>query len=435
MTRHADAPPDLTTRSLLRNGPFVRLTLSLFLLRLGTGMTTVGLPLLVLDRYGLGLDVGLALGIRFLPNIFLGAAVGHITDRYDPRRVAVYSALASAAVVALFPFTTAMWQIQVLAFLVGLSFMFGVPTRMALRPAVMPSGSELRGNSLLVTSERLTSFLGPATAGPIVAFAGIGWLFGVEAVTAVLAAVLLLGLPPVPRPDAAAGSPPAGPGDAPAPTGGRRSVGRVAWDLVRRVLITSPRELAGLVRRDRLMLALTVTAFTYVAAVSLGRVFLTAFETERWPDSGAFAYALAAMGVGGVLGGLLGGRLGRLPAGWLYLLANVVEGLCWLVMPLAGSVVVLIGLTFVAGVLESVATVVFFAEVQRRLPASHMGRYYAGLVPLTDLFVAIGFIGGAPAVGLLGLGWSAVLITLLMAVPVLAFTRSFVRVSPAGGPP
>src|SRR5699024_12607516 len=86
--------------------------------------------------------------------------------------------------------------------------------------------------------------------------------------------------------------------------------------------------------------------------------------------------------------------------------------------------VVAITLLVVTGIFASVATVVFFAEVQKRLPNSFSGRYYAMLLPLSDAAQMFGFLFGGLVV-LAGVAWAAGTIWAVMALPVLAFTAFF----------
>ncbi|MFF4457523.1 MFS transporter [Streptomyces goshikiensis] len=415
---------------LLRNPAALRLVGSLFILELGSAMTTVGLPLLVMQRYGLGLEVGFTLAARFLPNILLGALAGQIVDRYDPRRVAMFAALGSGLVVALFPLTTAMWQIQLLALAIGVGYMFSFPATMALRPQVIPQGSELEGNGLIVTAERVPKLIGPALAGPIAAGLGIGWLFCAEAATAVAAAALLLRLPLYERPAAEAPSAPAAPAESAAPAAGAARPGPAglrwlaAWA---RALAGGARELVHMVKDDGRLSSLTVTAFTYMVALGLGRTFLAAYSLEEFEGVPAMlGYLLAAMGLGGACGALLTARLRGWNQGWVYILGNALEGVCWIALIWTGSWVVALALLFVAGVFESIASVVYFAEVQKRLPTQLTGKYYATLVPLSDVFLVGGTVAGGLLVGVAGIGWSAALVGLAMAVPVLLLVSRLV---------
>jgi hypothetical protein len=77
-------------------------------------------------------------------------------------------------------------------------------------------------------------------------------------------------------------------------------------------------------------------------------------------------------------------------------------------------------------VFESIASVVYFAEVQKRLPAELTGRYYATLVPMSDVFLVAGTVAGGALVATAGIAWSATLVGLAMAVPVLLLVTRLV---------
>lgn len=393
---------------MLKTPGALRLIASLFVLELGSAMTTVGLPLLVIRQYGIGLEAGATLAVRFLPNILLGPLAGQIVDRHDPRKVAMTAALASGLIAALFPFTTAMWQIQALALAIGVGYMFSFPATMALRPHVIPQGSELEGNGLIVAAERIPKLLGPALAGVTAAGLGLNALFGVEAVTAAGAALLLVGLPRAARAVAAG----------PADTATSRD-GRANWLAIwLRSLVQGAASLTRMVRGDARLASLTLTAFTYMIALGLGRTFLASYAWEHFAGVPAmFGYLLAAMGFGGAVGAVVAARFRGWNQGLVYLLGNVLEGLCWVALCVAGNAVVALALLFVAGVFESIASVVYFAEVQKRLPVELNGRYYATLVPLSDVFLVVGTtVGGAAAA--VGVAWSGILVGAAMALPV-----------------
>ncbi|MFC6937270.1 MFS transporter [Actinomadura yumaensis] len=100
--------------------------------------------------------------------------------------------------------------------------------------------------------------------------------------------------------------------------------------------------------------------------------------------------------------------------------------MCWLLLPFTPGFASACALMVVAGVLESAATVVFFAEVQIRLPDSFSGRYYAMLLPLTDACMLLGAVVGGTVV-LAGLPWAAVVICLAMAAPIVLLGRLFLQ--------
>ncbi|MEU0688736.1 MFS transporter [Streptomyces uncialis] len=400
------------------------LFLSIFFIELGAAMTAVALPLLLLDHYGISASSGLAFAARLIPGVLVGPVAGDAIARFDPRRVAVVSALGSAAVIALMPWTTELWQIQVLSLLAGIGHMFAGPARLALRPLVLKEGEELAGNGVLVTVERLPILVGPPLAGILIAGAGFHVAFLAEAVACLAAAGLVLLVPASPlgsllRPQDA--SPPDGQG--PRPGGKLLTAARH----LRGAYTTGVRGMLTAVTRDRFLLGLTLTGFTYVAAMAVGRMFLLRLAADSFGGQpGFYGYLLGAMAVGAVLGGVLVGRLTRLRSGLLYILGNTVEAALWVLAVHVPSATTVLILLFLVGVTESVATAVFFAEAQRRLPASLAGHYYAALIPLTDACALIGAVAGASltATTLVGASYT---VGALIALPVLLTAPWYLR--------
>ncbi|MCW5252465.1 MULTISPECIES: MFS transporter [unclassified Streptomyces] len=421
-----DPAVPLRSRALSRNALF----LSIFLIELGSAMTAVALPLLLLDRYGITASAGLAFAARLIPGVLLGPVVGDSVARWDPRRVAAVSALGGAVVIALMPWTSALWQVQVLGLLVGISHMFAAPARLALRPLVLKEGEELAGNGFLITVERLPVFVGPPLAGILVAAAGFHVAFLAEAVTCLAAAGLVLLVPASPvgsllRPHD--GREPGGSGHRRRPGGALLAAGRH----LRRAYAAGVHGMAAAVARDRFLLGLTLTGFTYVGAVSVGRMFLLGLAADSFPGhSGFYGYLLGAMAIGAVVGGVLVGRLVRFHSGVLYIVGNVVEAVLWVSLVHVSSAPLALALLFLAGITESVATAVFFAEAQSRLPAHLAGHYYAALIPLTDACSLVGAVLGASltAASLLG---ASVTIAALIALPVLLSAPWYLRTAGA----
>jgi MFS family permease len=205
--------------------------------------------------------------------------------------------------------------------------------------------------------------------------------------------------------------------------------------ILRRLFLDNPRDLFAIIRGDKMVFGLTLTAFTYVFVVGLNSVFVPAFARIRFPEiHGMLGYLIAAMGLGGAVGGILAGRLTRFSPGLMYILGNVLEAVCWLFLLLAHQPVLAIGLLVVGGILESVATAVYMAEVQSRFTERELTHYYSMLLPTNDVFVLL----GATVAGLLvapdRLGVSVVVIAAVMAVPILILTRTFFTPRPQRAP-
>ena len=375
------------------------LAISLFALRFGSMMTAVGLPLLVLHRYGAGLNAGVTLALEVLPNVVFGPAVGDLVDRSDPRRYAIAGPLLAAPFIGLLTVTDAMWQIQVLALLIGVGYLVGLPARMVLRNTVIVPGAEAQGNGVLQAAQRLPTLLGPALAAVLVPI-GYSVLFIVDAASAVASALVLLALPATVRPARAAAS-------------------------LRRVFTESVPAVVRTVAADRALSALTITSMTYVYAVGMTRLYLAAYTLGRFPhEPGLFGLLTAAMGAGAVVGSMATARLVKVPQGLLFLLVNLVESACWLSVMLFYNALPAALVMVLAGFCESVGTVVFWAEAQTRLPRDFSGRFFGMLVPATDACTLLGTVtAGVVVAG--GVTVAACIIAAAMAVPILALCPLF----------
>lgn len=82
----------------------------------------------------------------------------------------------------------------------------------------------------------------------------------------------------------------------------------------------------------------------------------------------------------------------------------------------------------IAGFVEAVPTVIFFAEVQRRLPSNFGGRYFAIVMPLWDACIILGtaIAGVFVVTGLLTLGLT---IFLVQAIPVVLLLRPLLLIT------
>ncbi|GAA1974863.1 MFS transporter [Catenulispora subtropica] len=381
---------------------------SLFLVDLGAAMVAIALPLLLVREYGVSFAVGLTFAIGVLPRIVAAPLLGNLLIRYDPRRIAIVGALGSAPLTALIPVTDRMWQFQLLNLAVNIFGAVAEPSRLALRAATIEAGEEFRGNGLFIAAERVPRVLGPGLVG-ILTGLGVGpdWSFSFPTAFAVAAALLVLRVPAAKRPDRA---------DAERRGFLATTVGNL------RLLVTTA---SG----DRFVAALTLTAFPYVAASSIARIMLLTMAQTRFAGHpGLFGWLLGAISLGAVLGALLSGRVSRIDYGTLYIAGNLIEAAVWLGLTTVHNPYVALVAVFLTGILEAAPTVVFFAEVQRRLRPELLGYFYAAVMPLIDAALTGGYLLGGALIhhGVTLSGWC---VAVLIAVPVLATVRWY-RVPP-----
>ena len=84
----------------------------------GTGAGTVALGLLAFELAGAdaGLVLGIAFALKMVAYVFIAPLAAGFFSRTDRRRVMVGMDLARAAIVALIPFVSEVWQIYLLVF-------------------------------------------------------------------------------------------------------------------------------------------------------------------------------------------------------------------------------------------------------------------------------------------------------------------------------
>jgi MFS family permease len=180
-------------RSQSRLGPFRHAPFSVYwaggmFSNIGTWLQAVAGSIFVYQLTGSEFDVGLLNFMSFIP-IFLFSAVGGVlSDRYDRRAlVAVTSVIAGifAAILGLLTFAGQATAIHVMitAFAINTAYAFAKPALASQLPDLVP-GDDLTDavglNSLQFIGGQL---IGPVIAAAVIATAGAGWAFTINALT------------------------------------------------------------------------------------------------------------------------------------------------------------------------------------------------------------------------------------------------------------
>lgn len=188
-----------TFRSLRRHRNFRVFFVGQVVSLAGSWMQNVALAWLVLSLSRSPLAVAALLFCRFAPYTVLGLFAGSIVDRFDPRRLVIGAQTAAmGASIALAAVTlggvASLPVVYALAALGGVTIVVDAPARQALTyrlvgPRELPNAVAL--NSGLLNASRV---IGPALAGVVIAAAGTGACFVLNAVSflAVLAALLMV---------------------------------------------------------------------------------------------------------------------------------------------------------------------------------------------------------------------------------------------------
>ncbi len=165
----------------------------------GSWTQALAVTWLVLDLTDRSDQLGIVMGLQFLPMLLLGAPAGVLADRIDNRRLLIATSTASAFVALGFGTMvatgrTSMWMIYMLTAMLGLLLAVERPAMQAILfqlvgPELLPSA--VAANSTINSMSRL---VGPALAGALIAGFGVGICFAVNAASYLVVIGALAGL-------------------------------------------------------------------------------------------------------------------------------------------------------------------------------------------------------------------------------------------------
>ena len=343
----------------------------------GTWLAFVALTIDVYDRTDSAVWVSALLIADFLPAILIGIAASSLVDRLPRRRLMIASDLVRVGIFAALPFADDPAAIVALAAAAGFATGFFRPALYAGLPNLLPEEDLPHANSLLQTIENVAWAVGPVLGGVLVAATGPDAAYWINAVTFLVSAALLAGIP-----DRLLQS--------------VQAVGRGYWtDLTDgfKLVMDSRALLTVLAAWNVVMLA---TAGANVAEVVLAK------DTF---DAGDFGYGLlvGVTGVGLALGSLLAGsQLEHRALATVYATSIALVAVGMVGAAAAPNVWVAAVCVAVAGVGNGAAVVCNALLVQRGAPDQLRGRAFTLLMSSNYVVLGIGMIAAGPLTNALG---------------------------------
>ena len=184
-------PSEVAVAPLWRNRNFRLLFSAQVISLLGSGVTTVGLALFAYQLTG-GVSatavIGNALTLRILAFLLFSQPAGVIADRVSKKRILIVADVIRFALLTLFPFITAVWQIYALIFAINAVTAFFTPTFESSIPEVVGGEQYVKALSLSRVATDVEAVAAPALAGLLVAFLGLRWVFWFDAFTYMVSA-------------------------------------------------------------------------------------------------------------------------------------------------------------------------------------------------------------------------------------------------------
>ncbi|MEE1819058.1 MFS transporter [Streptomyces sp. SP18ES09] len=350
--------------------------------RFGDSLRTAALPLLAASLTDDPFLIASVTACGFLPWLLFGLLGGAVADRVDQRRAMWAVDLVRGALVAAFAAAVALGHatialLLVLAFaLTTLQTLFDNAAT-ALLPALVPAGTLAGANARLMTGQQLAGGLLAGPAVPVLLLAGPAVPYAADAVTYVLAALLVASLR----------------------TGAPERPPRPAGSTLRREMAEGLAVLRGDRHLGRLCTATTLCNVGMGALIATLVVHVT--EGLRAGNAG-YAATITGYALGAVAGGLLARRIaertGRIRA---VLLAGTVQTGCLVLMGAVPVLAVSIAAMTVFGFMGTVWNVQQTTLMQERAPEGTLGRVAAAFRTLAVAGAPLGALaGGAAAAGL-----------------------------------
>ncbi|MFD7070815.1 MFS transporter [Streptomyces sp. NPDC059913] len=183
----------------LRIPAFRRFLLANLVSTTGSAMAPLALAYAVIGQGGGAGSLGTVLATNSVPTIVFLLAGGVLADRFSRSRILflgnLLAALAQGALAALVATghaTTA--SIASCGFVSGVAAAFTAPAAAGVVRQLVAAEQLLRANALVRLPNNAVKVLGPVAAGVIVAVGGPGWALSWDALSFLVAALLLLGL-------------------------------------------------------------------------------------------------------------------------------------------------------------------------------------------------------------------------------------------------
>ncbi len=255
----------------------------------GTWMQSIAQAWLVLRLTGSGVDLGFVIGLQFLPMLLFGPVGGLMADRVDKRRL-LYFTQASGGLLALTlgildaTHLVELWQIYVLATLLGVVNLFDNPTRQTFVMEMVGRDDLPNAVSLNTVVMNASRVIGPAIGGLVIVLVGLEACFFVNAASyiAVLVGLSLMRASELHKTEPVA-----------------RAKGQIR-DGFRYVWARPP-------LRNTLLAMAVIGIFAYNFQVTLALLAKTTFHG----GAGTYSLLTSCMGVGAVVGGLLAAHRAR----------------------------------------------------------------------------------------------------------------------------
>lgn len=303
---------------LWRHGHFMKLWGAQTVSQFGSEITGLALPLaaiLVLDASAF--EVAVLATVEFLPFLLFALPAGVWVDRTRRRPILIWADIGRAAVLLSVPIAYAfdaltLWQLYGVGFATGVLTVFFDVAYQSYLPSLVERRQLVDGNAKLEISRSTAHVGGPAIAGALIELVKAPLAILADAVSFVVSALLLLGIPPAEE-------------DSAAPEQAERRGMRAELAEGLRYILREPHIRA---------IATCTATFNFFSNV-VGAVILVYAVRQVGMDAGVIGLVLSLGGIGAVMGAVTATALSRRIGVGRTIVAGAMTGSATLMIPLA----------------------------------------------------------------------------------------------------
>jgi CRP-like cAMP-binding protein/sugar phosphate permease len=359
----ATLPAQPSPFAVLRNARFVRLWTAQLVSTIGDALTSLAAGIIVYERTGSALSVGLILMATAVPTLVFGLIAGVVVDRYDRKKIMIAADLLRAGVVVTIPFllsSSIVW-LYVIVMLSASITQFFSPANESVLPEIASEEELGAANAIMAIAQFGFTAVGFAAAGFLASTNSIELVFFVDAATFLFSALMIS----LVRVD-------------PLQNAEQTSIGAAIRDIGAG---------AKFIARTPILRSFNLVRVPVLLAFGLQNVLLLPFAL-RALHATEFEYGLqeGLTSVGFVIGSLAMARLAdRLREGQWLVLSFTAMGLMGLLYSGQSAVWVAISLIAVSGVLNAPSFVAGRLINQRNTPREMRGRVFSTSYVLRDV--------------------------------------------------
>ena len=360
-------PVKLSPFAVFRKPVFTRLWLAQLISTIGDSFTMIASGILIYQKTGSAMSVGLMLMATSLPTLLIGMIAGVFVDRLDRKKIMIVSDILRGVLVFLIPFFVqynVTWMYMIVFMTSAISTFF-LPAYDSVVPEIADDEELTAANSMIAISSFGSTAVGFAASGLLAAYS-LSLAFYIDSATYFVSAILIMGIKIAPT----------------------KIEEKTSVAVVTRNLQVGLKYLFG----NGILRSLILIGMVYSFVVGLGNTLLLPFATDAL-NATTFEYGLqeGLTSIGFVVGSLLMAKYAdRLRDGLWVIYGLIGMGLCYLAYSFASSVPIAIFVITISGFLNSPFAVARRTLLQRNTEREMRGRVFGASMTISNVMMLLG---------------------------------------------